>query len=147
VIGVGLDNFLFEFQHHAPDPDDVHVAHNTWLQVLAEAGYTGLLVYVALFAVTFWTLARIRRRARRWRLPWAHNGAVGLAASLVAFIVGGTFLNRAHFDLIYHVMGLCAALDRITAFEIASMRHEIETQEAAARRRPAASAAVAEAMA
>jgi probable O-glycosylation ligase (exosortase A-associated) len=118
VVGVGLDNFLQVFPHYAPDPDDIHVAHNTWLQVLAEAGYIGLLLYAGLFAVTLWTLWRVRRRARRHGLLWASRGGTALAASIIAFIVGGTFLNRAHFDLIYHVMGLVVALDRITAFEI-----------------------------
>jgi hypothetical protein len=33
-------------------------------------------------------------------------------------MVGGTFLNRAHFDLIYHVMALCACLDRILTHEL-----------------------------
>ena len=124
ITGVGLDNFLAEFQYYAPDPDDIHVAHNTWFQVLAEAGYTGLLVYVSLFVVTWWTLFRIRSRARRWGLRWAENGAKCLAASIVAFMVGATFLNRAHFDLIYHVMALCAALDRVTAHEIRLLRSQ-----------------------
>lgn len=124
LTGVGLDNFLAEFQYYAPDPDDVHVAHNTWFQVLAEAGYTGLLVYLSLFVVTWWTLFRIRMRARRWGLRWAENGAKCLAASIVAFMVGATFLNRAHFDLIYHVMALCAALDRLTAHEIRVLRSQ-----------------------
>ena len=117
VVGVGLDNFLFSFTEYAPDPDDVHVAHNTWLQVLAEAGYTGLGIYALLFAVTMWTIWSVRRRARRHGLVWADRGAIALGGSLLAFVVGGTFLNRAHFDLIYHVMALVAALDRVTRFE------------------------------
>jgi probable O-glycosylation ligase (exosortase A-associated) len=117
VVGVGLDNFLFSFSDYAPDPDDVHVAHNTWLQVLAEAGYTGLGIYALLFVATIWTIWRVRRRARRFGMAWADRGAIALGGSLVAFMVGATFLNRAHFDLIYHVMGLVAALDRVTRFD------------------------------
>jgi len=119
VFGVGLDNFLFEFIYYAPDPDNIHVAHNTWFQVLAETGYTGLCFYLLLFAASWWTLWRAGRRARKYRVEWATNGAKCLAASLLAFMVGGTFLNRAHFDLIYHVMALCACLDRVLAHELA----------------------------
>lgn len=119
IFGVGLDNFLHEFIYYAPDPDDIHVAHNTWLQVLAETGYTGLGVYLLLFAATWWTLWRVSWRARRRGVRWAANGAKCLGASLVAFMVGGTFLNRAHFDLIYHVMALGAAMDRILTHELA----------------------------
>jgi probable O-glycosylation ligase (exosortase A-associated) len=122
IFGVGLDNFLFQFIYYAPDPDDMHVAHNTWLQVLAETGYTGLLIYVSLFVVTAWTLARVSRRARRYRIPWAANASRCLGASILAFVVGGTFLNRAHFDLIYHLMAMCACLDRVVAWEIRQQR-------------------------
>jgi putative inorganic carbon (HCO3(-)) transporter len=128
VFGVGLDNFLSEFIYYAPDPDDIHVAHNTWFQVLAETGYTGLCFYLLLFVASWWTLWRVRRRARRHGVEWASNGAKCLGASLLAFMVGGTFLNRAHFDLIYHVMALCACLDRILAHELAA---GVEAPEAA----------------
>jgi len=124
VCGVGLDNFLYKFQYYAPDPDDVHVAHNTWLQVLAECGYTGLAIYLTLFIVSLWTLWTTRQRARRYGLNWADNGARCLAASMVAFAVGGTFLSRAHFDLIYHVMGLAAALQRVVNHEIEMLHAE-----------------------
>ena len=133
VFGVGLDNFLFQFVYYAPDPDDLHVAHNTWLQVLAETGYTGLVIYVSLFLVTAWTLARAARRARRFRISWAQNATKCLSASILAFVVGGTFLNRAHFDLIYHLMAMCACLDRLLAWEIRQMlAAEAEPEEAEA---------------
>jgi O-antigen ligase len=131
VLGVGLDNFLFMFQYYAPDPENVHVAHNTWLQMLAETGYVGLSLYVLLFATTWWTLWRVRRRARRYGMRWAETGGRCLMASLVAFMVGGTFLNRAHFDLIYHLMGLTVALERVLAHEIALARSEPEESVAA----------------
>jgi probable O-glycosylation ligase (exosortase A-associated) len=131
VMGVGLDNFLFMFGYYAPDPDDVHVTHNTWLQVLAETGYAGLSLYMLLFGVTWWTLWRARRRARRHAVAWAERGGTCLMASLVAFMIGGTFLNRAHFDLIYHVMGLAVALDRVLAHEIAMVRREADEERGA----------------
>ncbi len=141
VTGVGLDNFLYKFIAYAPDPDDMHVAHNTWLQVLAETGYTGLVIYLGLFGASWWTLWRVRRRARASGTRWAHDAARCLSASLLAFMVGGTFLNRAHFDLIYHVMALCACLDRILAWEIRQRRAEEASAaaavEAAAESRPA----------
>jgi probable O-glycosylation ligase (exosortase A-associated) len=122
IAGVGLDNFLFEFIYYAPDPDDIHVAHNTWFQVLAEAGYVGLTFYLTLFGATWWTLWRVHRRARRFAVQWARNAAACLGASLLAFMVGATFLNRAHFDLIYHVMVLVVCVDRILELEIRNNR-------------------------
>jgi probable O-glycosylation ligase (exosortase A-associated) len=128
VFGVGLDNFLFMFVYYAPDPEDIHVAHNTYLQVLAEAGYTGLILYLGLFAVAGWTLWSAHRRARRYRIDWASQGATYLQASVLAFLVGGIFLNRAHFDLIYHVIILGCCLERIVTHDIAVMREEARTE-------------------
>jgi O-antigen ligase len=96
----------------------VHVAHNTYLQILAEAGYFGLVLYVILLITAFWTFETARRRARMLGYGWAEGGARYLSASLVAFMVGGTFLNRAHFDLTYHVMILGACLLRIVTLEL-----------------------------
>jgi probable O-glycosylation ligase (exosortase A-associated) len=124
IFGVGLDNFLFMFQYYAPDPDDVHVAHNTWLQVLAEAGYIGLLAYVVLFMAAWGTLFSTERLARRHGIRWAGDAARFLEASTLAFMVGGTFLNRAHFDLLYHVLILGFCAKRIVLHEIAAQQEE-----------------------
>ena len=122
--GVGLDNFMSLFPFYAPDPDNIKVAHNTYLQMLAETGYIGLWLYLTLIGATFWTLETARRRAKRLRLVWAQNGAKYLGASMIAFMVGATFLNRAHFDLTYHVMFLAACMKRIVGWEEKAMRAE-----------------------
>jgi probable O-glycosylation ligase (exosortase A-associated) len=119
--GVGLDNFMSLFPFYAPDPENIKVAHNTYLQMLAETGYIGLSIYLTLMVATFWTLETTRRKAKRLRLRWAQNGAKYLAATLIAFMVGATFLNRAHFDLTYHVMFLAACMKRIVGWEAKAM--------------------------
>ena len=117
IVGVGLDNFTLLFKEYAPHPDDVHVAHNTYLQILAEAGYIGLILYLLLLAVALWTCESARYKAKILGYAWAESGARYLSASLVAFMVGGMFLNRAHFDLIYHIMILGACLLRIVSHD------------------------------
>ena len=47
---------------------------------------------------------------------WVFNYSRMLEASLAGFMVGSFFLNRGHFDLIYHVFGI------ITAFQILAYR-------------------------
>lgn len=122
VFGVGLDNFMYLFRYYAPDPEQARVAHNTYLQILAEAGYVGLLLYLGLLGTSFWTFESVRRRASRHDMDWAVSGSTYLMGSLVAFVVGGVFLNRAHFDLTYHVMILGCCLDRIVRFEVNALR-------------------------
>jgi hypothetical protein len=40
-------------------------------------------------------------------------------ASGVGFLVGGTFLNRGHFDLIYHLLAAVTALSFLARRELA----------------------------
>jgi hypothetical protein len=62
-------------------------------------------------------LERIGRKAKRegdaWVLPYAN----AVEVSLIAFMVGATFLNRAHFDLIYQLVVISAVLPRIILHE------------------------------
>ena len=39
-------------------------------------------------------------------------------ASIVAFVVGSTFLNRAQFDLFYHFVAIILAFERIAMREM-----------------------------
>ena len=57
--------------------------------------------------------------ARRYYSSWILNYATMFEASLTAFVVGSTFLNRAHFDLFYHFVSLVMVFGHPTAAELA----------------------------
>ena len=78
-----------------------------------------LLLYFGLLFGSFVTCWRIRRLARRrYFTSWITNYATMFEASLVAFTVGSTFLNRAHFDLFYHWVALVIAFGVIAEREM-----------------------------
>ena len=114
--GVGLRNFVDNADRYGKveaGATFVHVAHNSFLQIAAEGGGLAFVVYMALLISVFLTCNWLRRVARvREDLAWAGVYASMYEATTVGFMVGGTFLNRGHFDLVYHFVSLvgCTAL-------------------------------------
>lgn len=82
-------------------------SHSNYFQVLGEHGFVGLALYLALGLATFFTGGRIIRQARtRPDLTWARNLAAMLQVGLVGYATGGLFLNKAYFDLYYHLIAI-----------------------------------------
>jgi len=115
VLGVGMRNFkprYFEFSGETPGPDSIaHVAHNSYLQIWAESGTPAFLVYMLLLVSVFFACRKVFAIGRaRPDLRWAMDYARMMEATTVAFLVGAFFLNRGHFDLIYHWVALVTSL-------------------------------------
>ncbi len=115
-FGVGLRNFQENFFTYGEDLIDprarfAHVAHNSYLQIWAEGGTIAFLVYLSLLSSVFVSCWRIRRAVQqRSDMAWAFDYARMMEATTVGFMIGAMFLNRGHFDLIYHWLGLVTCL-------------------------------------
>jgi probable O-glycosylation ligase (exosortase A-associated) len=109
-FGVGMNKFQRHYDQYNTERvvgEEVIVAHSSYFQIWAECGTPALLLYFSLLFSSFATCWRIRQMARqRYFTSWIINYATMFEASLVAFMVGSTFLNRAHFDLFYHWVSL-----------------------------------------
>lgn len=104
-------------------PDRGFDAHNIFFQVLAEHGYSGLIVYVALIVATFGSLARIQRRTRGSpELVWMNDLAQMIQGSLVAYVVSGFFLSLSYFDLFFLLIAATAAMSALLDGEVARVR-------------------------
>lgn len=131
MLGVGFDKFQRNYKHYDPAAQvdeeggtGTRVAHNSYLQIWAECGTPAFLCYLFLIALTFWDVWRIRRQARqRYHSSWILSYATMFEASLVAFVVGSFFLNRAHFDLFYHFVAIVAVFGLIAR---AAMSDEVQ---------------------
>ena len=115
VFGVGLRNFqprYLDYAMVAPDARvTTYVAHNSYFQIWAENGSLAFLIYMGLLASVFITCRRVYRMGRvRPDMPWAMDYARMMEATTVAFMIGAFFLNRGHFDLIYHWLALVTCL-------------------------------------
>jgi probable O-glycosylation ligase (exosortase A-associated) len=86
-------------------------AHSIYFQVLAEQGFTGIVLYLGLIAVTMTTLRRVMRRAREQpSLAFLGDTARMVEVSLVGFLVSGAFLSISYFDLFFTLVGVAVVL-------------------------------------
>ncbi|HXV77668.1 MAG TPA: putative O-glycosylation ligase, exosortase A system-associated [Candidatus Polarisedimenticolaceae bacterium] len=108
VFGGGYGTFQAPmFAKYAPDPTIVYDAHSIYFEVLAEHGYGGLAIFVAL-AFASWRAATrtAAAAANNPNLIWAHDLSRMLQVSIVGYAVGGAFLGLAYFDLFYNLIAL-----------------------------------------
>jgi len=108
--GVGPDTFMIVYPNYSAG-GMVRVSHNAFLQLLAEAGFPAAALWVALIFVSGWKLEKMRRV--KTPVSTAYYAAA-IQLSLVAYIVGSLFLDKAIFDLLYHLIALSVALEVIS---------------------------------
>lgn len=116
ITGGGFATFTPElFVMYAP-AIDIHGAHSIYFQVLAEHGYPGLLLYLGLVGMSFWTAAGVLKEARERDDTTVALYANMLRFSLIGFLIPGFFLGRAYFDYFFAVVA-CLAILKQTAAE------------------------------
>ena len=82
-------------------------AHSIYFETLAEHGYVGLAVFLALDLGAYVSAGSVVRRARDHAdLAWAADLAAMVQASIAAYAIAGLFLNLATFDLYYHLIAI-----------------------------------------
>lgn len=122
ITGVGFDRFIQNHLDFEPNPTleqqsgagGALVAHNSYFQIWAECGTPALATYLLLLALTFVDIWRVRREAkRRYNRSWILSYCTMFESSLATFMLGSFFLNRAHFDLIYHFFTIILVFGRV----------------------------------
>jgi O-antigen ligase len=89
----------------------VQDAHSIYFQVMAEHGFLGFGLYIALIAGTLLSLRSTMRRAkRRPELKFYFNAAQMIEVSILAFLTAGAFLSMSYFDLFYHLVAITVLL-------------------------------------
>lgn len=96
-----------------PEATAPQAAHSIYFSVLGEHGYVGL----ALFLLIWWLAFRVARQIRsqskgKLDVAWAHHLAGMCQVSLVAYLVGGAFLQLAYFDLPYNILIVLVLVQR-----------------------------------
>jgi len=89
--------------------------HNTLVQVGAELGMPGLLLFLGMFGTAFASLRRVGRYARSLSPPARDLSRLAqtLMAALVAFFVGAFFLSLAYTDMLYTLVAFVLALGKV----------------------------------
>lgn len=113
LFGVGFANFPIVSNHE-------QVTHNSYLEVSAELGIPALVIYVMFIVSPLKRLRQITRRLaarqeeqKMKRPPRFYYLALGLQASIIAYMVSSFFGSVAFHWYIYYLVGYAVCLRRI----------------------------------
>ncbi len=119
LLGVGFNGFQASYNAY----DDLNgyfgkgrAVHSAWFGILAELGWPGAMLFVAVLLLAFRACARTRAIARRNPAaadlkPYAN----AIETSLVAYVVSATFLSAQYSELLWHLVGFSMALHAISS--------------------------------
>ena len=94
-------------------------AHNIFMEVLGEHGFIGLTLFVLLAMLGYRTAGWVSRATiGRPDLTWAGNLSRMLQVSMVGYLVGGMFMDRAYFNFYYHLLVITAATASVVRAEL-----------------------------
>jgi O-antigen ligase len=117
LTGVGFSGYTRSYLTYDPDAGELgrtRAVHSAWFGVLAEMGYPGLILMIALLTNACVTVIRVRRKASRDpALADLKAYAGSLQMSLAAYIVGMTFLNGQYNEMLWHLLALGVVLERL----------------------------------
>ncbi len=111
--GVGLDNFFYNYYFYSPHWDGKnHAVHSTWMQIIAETGFAGLVLFLLMLIGALKVSYRLLKRLNNHEMKPLAEG--GLWLGMLSFCVSGTFLTQGTTWPLYILIGLILALDRLT---------------------------------
>jgi probable O-glycosylation ligase (exosortase A-associated) len=121
LLGVGFEKFQQNYKRYDPNATEegeggpgTRVTHNSYLEIWSECGTPAFLLYLLLILLTYTDLWKVRAEAKlRYHSSWILSYTTMFEASLTAFVVGSMFLNRAHFDLFYHLVTIVIVFGRL----------------------------------
>jgi O-antigen ligase len=132
ILGVGAGNFTVSSIHYLLEPgallrddfivDTPKVAHNIYLQVLAELGVVGLVLFgsVVLFSlVCAWRAADTARLGGDRQLEILSRG---LAVALVGLLAAYFFVSSEYSKQLWLLLALCPAALAASRAELAARR-------------------------
>lgn len=109
--GIGIGNFPIVGIRNL-------VSHNAYTQVSAELGILGLIAYMVFIISPFRKLGAIERtQFEKNETDWFFYLAVGLQASIVAYLIGSFFASVAYNWFIYYLIAYAVAFRRIYQIE------------------------------
>jgi probable O-glycosylation ligase (exosortase A-associated) len=117
LLGVGVRNSPL-FTHRYGADMEGRVVHNQYLQIAADNGLPGLVIYLACFVTVFRSTSRVRHSLKGRTDPDAQRSAAvasGVTCSLIIFCIGAIFLSLELVELPYLLMLLGAQLKALTS--------------------------------
>ena len=108
LLGIGMGNYQPEMSYKGL------VTHNSYTQVAAEMGMTALACYVMFIVTPLKKISQIARETFATRRDSRfYYLALGLQASLIAYLISSFFLSVAYVWFVYYLVGYAVCLRRL----------------------------------
>jgi O-antigen ligase len=130
LLGIGMGNYQPEMSYKGL------VTHNSYTQVAAEMGMTALACYVMFVVTPLKKLGQIARETFETRRDSRfYYLALGIQASLIAYLISSFFLSVAYVWYVYYLVAYAVCLRRLYESEtgklvVAETRKERKKAEA-----------------
>jgi len=131
LTGGGFETFTPELYDRFTPSLRFAGPHSIYFQMLGEQGFVGLGLFLSLVIAMWFSAGRLRRLARgQPGLGWVETYAHIIQCGLAAYLVCGTFLARAYFDLFYLFVASTVILKILYRREAALLAQEALAQPA-----------------
>lgn len=113
LLGGGFEVYKNEsmWEQYGPEDAKQRAIHSIYFRVLAEQGFPGLVLFIALLAASWRNCSQTRKLSRDSPDDkWAFDLASMLQVSLLAFMTAGLATTSSYFDLSFQLMAMCALL-------------------------------------
>jgi O-antigen ligase len=118
IFGVGPQRFA-DYSRAYSGLDVSYIAHNTYLELGAEAGLPVLLLYVLLVATTVAMLGRVAKLKGRPETRTLAAWAEGLRTGLIGFSVSAGFISAQYEKYFWVAIFLSIVITRLAAHRVA----------------------------
>ena len=124
LTGVGVRNIMLVYGQYG-DPAETKVAHNAYLQLVADCGVPAMLIFLGLLYVTYRRLGKARKILSLHN-PQSRiiNYAHGMQVGMVGYMVSAFFASKEDVELLFTVFAL--AVSCIVVAREAEKEAEIE---------------------
>ncbi|WP_298447399.1 O-antigen ligase family protein [uncultured Marinobacter sp.] len=134
-LGVGIGGYIqlspaYLPAHYFENRTTGKAVHSTWFQALAEIGWLGFLIFLALLVSTYRVSRRTKQHLIRKENYDAYFKILALEGALLSFIVAASFINRTRAEVLYWLILFIAVASNIYYFrvtELAERNKEVQS--------------------
>jgi hypothetical protein len=130
LFGIGMGNYVSTMSY------DGRVTHNSYTQVASEMGLAALVCYTTFIVSPLRKLGQIARETLKAPNSHFHYLALGLQASLLAYLVCSFFASVAYLWYVYYLVGYAVCLRRL--YESETGREVVVVKKRTAKKKPGA---------
>jgi O-antigen ligase len=113
-VGVGSFKSLAPAYQESEERKVKAIAHNTYIQLAAEQGVVGLLLFLGVLAAGFTSLQKTAAQALRLRSSLLYHSASGIQGGLVGYAVGAFFVSAEYQRLLWFMIFVSICLSELT---------------------------------